>query len=742
MSGFLERLRVRPDRRKVYDLDDSDDDVNPLAELERILDYEMRCTLTNQTDSDNVAPEQVFVKQYLVKWKGLSYLHCSWVPEQEFEKAYKFNPRLRTSMNKFHSRMDGIRNNGDDFVAIRPEWTTVDRIIASRGEEDGKKYLVKFKELSYDECCWESESDISTFQNEIQRFKDINSGSRRDKYVENEINRKEFKQLDHTPDFLKGSLHPYQLEGLNFLRFSWSKRTHVILADEMGLGKTIQSIAFLASLFEENLAPHLVVVPLSTLRNWEKEFGTWAPHMNVVVYGGNSKARTVIREHEFYFKKMKSGQISGEKKQDRIKFDVLLTSYEMINIDIAVLKSIKWKCLIVDEGHRLKNKDSRLFSSLKQYKSKHRVLLTGTPLQVYKYEVHQSEKLNSLGKRKRNRKQMFEEYDLAGLEVSSDDETEPTNEQEPGQGNQTGKRPYRRKNRERSLSVLGFEKNERKVFLQTIMRYGVGNYDWKDFIKPLEQKTYEEIKDYGVLFLKHLIEDTEDSAPDYSDGVPKEGLKRDEVLARISLLMLVKEKSKFVEDHPTKPIFPNRILQRFPGLQSGNPWKEEHDKILLHGVSKHGFGKWVTILEDKKLGIKKLICEELNFPYTVMSAAEQASLPESSLNQKSDTPGNNNASANAGKKKTMIPYRDIMRKLGDFVRRRFSVLELALKYECAEEYYNLSPMESISENISRSLSVVGTEHDDVEMKDSEEKAEEDVDVKLKAAETDHVIVLD
>lgn len=117
----------------------------------------------------------------------------------------------------------------------------------------------------------------------------------------------------------EGLLHPYQLEGLNFLRFSWSKQTHVILADEMGLGnssivrtmwlhrsidllweafvfhtgkcvrfffpvvgKTIQSIALLASLFEENLIPHLVIAPLSTLRNWEREFATWAPQMNVV----------------------------------------------------------------------------------------------------------------------------------------------------------------------------------------------------------------------------------------------------------------------------------------------------------------------------------------------------------------------------------------------------------------------------------------------------------------------------
>lgn len=200
---------------------------------------------------------------------------------------------------------------------------------------------------------------------------------------------------------IKGTLHPYQLEGLNFLRFSWSKQTHVILADEMGLGKslsslsfsflvrhrrlvfclvsgkTIQSIAFLASLFEENIYPHLVVAPLSTLRNWEREFATWAPQMNIVctlycsiylhhlsvcpewkltlqvMYVGSAQARSVIREYEFYFpknhkkiKKKKSGLLVSESKQDRIKFDVLLTSYEMINLDSASLKPIKWECMV------------------------------------------------------------------------------------------------------------------------------------------------------------------------------------------------------------------------------------------------------------------------------------------------------------------------------------------------------------------------------------------------------------
>ncbi|XP_010526237.1 PREDICTED: CHD3-type chromatin-remodeling factor PICKLE-like [Tarenaya hassleriana] len=1192
MSSLVERLRLRTDRRPIYNLDDSDDDdfvpkkdrtleqveaivradakenacqacgesanliscntctyayhakclvppvkgpapenwrcpecVSPLSEMEKMLDCEVRPTVPNDDqDSSTAAPKQIFVKQYLVKWKGLSYLHCTWVPEQEFQRAYKSNPRLRTRVNNFHRQMASANNNEDDFVAIRPEWTTVDRIIARRGEDDEKEYLVKYKELSYDECYWESESDISAFQNEIQRFNDINSRSRRVKEVEHKSNPKEFQQFDHSPVFLRGSLHPYQLEGLNFLRFSWLKQTHVILADEMGLGKTIQSIAFLASLFEENLAPHLVVAPLSTLRNWEREFATWAPHMNVVMYFGAAQARAIIREHEFYFpkghqkiKKKKSGQISGETKQDRIKFDVLLTSYEMINLDTAVLKPIKWECMIVDEGHRLKNKDSKLFSSLKQYASNHRVLLTGTPLQnnldelfmlmhfldagkfvsleefqeefkdinqeeqisrlhkmlaphllrrvkkdvmkdmppkkelilrvdlssqqkeyykailtrnyqvltrkggaqislinvvmelrklcchpymlegvdpniedpneayrqllessgklqlldkmmvklkeqghrvliytqfqhmldlledyctyknwlyeridgkvggaerqiridrfnaknsnrfcfllstragglginlatadtviiydsdwnphadlqamarahrlgqtnkvmIYrlitrgtieermmqmtkkkmvlehlvvgklktqninqeelddiirygskelfadendeagksgkihyddaaidklldrdhvdaeeasmddeeengflkafkvanfeyidesdaaaqeaerlaaesktsignsdrtsyweellkdKYEVHRDEELNSLGKRKRSRKQMvpIEEDDLAGFEdVSSDGEdecyeTELTDGETAGQGNPSGRRPYRRRARDnseptplmegegRSFRVLGFNQSQRAVFVKTLMRYGIGNCDWKEFVPRLKQKTYEEIKEYGTLFLKHIVEDIDESSPTFSDGVPKEGLRIEDVLVRIAILGLIQEKVKFTEDHPTKPIFSDRILEQFPGLRiPGKVWKEEHDKIMLRAVLKHGYGRWQAIVDDKELGIQELICKELNLPFANLAAAEQAGYQGQNGSGNSNSEAHNNsASYDGGQGSSMLIYRDMQRRLVEFVKKRVLLLERALNLEYADEYYGVVP---------------------------------------------------
>ncbi|KAG0504100.1 hypothetical protein HPP92_004172 [Vanilla planifolia] len=323
--AFHQKCLIHP--RKASNIDDwsCPECVNPLNEVDKILDYEVRATAA-VTDVLPSGSKRIGGKHYLVKWKGLSYLHCTWVPEEEFRKACKVNPRLRTRLNTFQKQMASMDNTEDDWIGIRPEWTTVDRIIATRKTGDEREYFVKWKELPYDECSWEVESDISIFQMQIERFNSIRLRgdkklNNRSKYLNHDMDpvpKKEFQHFEKSPDFLSGGvLHQYQLEGLNFLRYSWSKSTHVILADEMGLGKTIQSIAFLASLFVDSLSPHLVIAPLSTLRNWEREFLTWAPQMNV----------------------------------------------------------------IVDEGHRLKNKESKLFLQLKLFNAKHRVLLTGTPLQ-------------------------------------------------------------------------------------------------------------------------------------------------------------------------------------------------------------------------------------------------------------------------------------------------------------------------------------------------------------------------
>lgn len=77
----------------------------------------------------------------------------------------------------------------------------------------------------------------------------------------------------------------------------------MILSDEMGLGKTIQTISFLTYLFNQHalFGPFLLVVPLSTMTSWQKEFAQWAPEMNVVVYLGDVSSRTMVGGPSFHF---------------------------------------------------------------------------------------------------------------------------------------------------------------------------------------------------------------------------------------------------------------------------------------------------------------------------------------------------------------------------------------------------------------------------------------------------------
>ena len=95
---------------------------------------------------------------------------------------------------------------------------------------------------------------------------------------------------------------------------AWCKENSVILADEMGLGKTIQTISFLNYLFhaQQLYGPFLVVVPLSTMAAWQKEFAQWAPNINVVTYIGDMTSRDLVI---FFFFQILSCQTERRRKQ-------------------------------------------------------------------------------------------------------------------------------------------------------------------------------------------------------------------------------------------------------------------------------------------------------------------------------------------------------------------------------------------------------------------------------------------
>ncbi|EGI69818.1 Chromodomain-helicase-DNA-binding protein Mi-2-like protein [Acromyrmex echinatior] len=419
------------------------------GEVAKILTWrwkESSDTPSEEPSTSKAAPKQRKMREFFVKWADMSYWHCDWITELQLDvfhplmyrnyyRKYDMDepPKLEEPLDESDSRVKRLKEqdgatNRDEYnleerfyrYGVRPEWLGVHRGINHRLQRDGRAtYLVKWRELGYDQATWENEhEDIPGLKQAIEYYLDLRaanccdvSSSRKGKkgkgkksktrelIDDEERTPKRYtpppdkpttdlkKKYERQPEYLDQTgmqLHHYQLEGLNWLRYSWGQGIDTILADEMGLGKTIQTITFLYSLYKEGhcKGPFLVSVPLSTIINWEREFETWAPDFYCVTYVGDKDSRIVIRENELSFEEgaVRSGRAS-KIRSSSIKFNVLLTSYELISIDSACLGSIDWAVLVVDEAHRLKSNQSKFFRLLASYNIAYKLLLTGTPLQ-------------------------------------------------------------------------------------------------------------------------------------------------------------------------------------------------------------------------------------------------------------------------------------------------------------------------------------------------------------------------
>ncbi|KAK7909646.1 hypothetical protein WMY93_014330 [Mugilogobius chulae] len=350
-------------------------------------------------------------REFFVKLAGQSYWHCTWITELQLEIFHSVmyrNYQRKTDMDEPPSLDYGSGTEDENGVVksekrrakdpqyammedkfykygIKPEWMIIHRIINhSVDKKNMYHYLVKWRDLTYDQCTWERDDmDIPDFEIYKAAY-----WRHRDNIMKEEDpdKPKKIRNRNLNEDEEDGSIP----SPVNDPTIKYEEQpdfgTDTILADEMGLGKTIQTIVFLYSLFKEGhtKGPFLVSAPLSTIINWEREFEMWAPDFYVVTYTGDKDSRAIIRENEFSFddSAVKGGKKTFKVRREApIKFHVLLTSYELVTIDQTALKSIDWACLVVDEAHRLKNNQSKFFRRLNDYKINHKLLLTGTPLQ-------------------------------------------------------------------------------------------------------------------------------------------------------------------------------------------------------------------------------------------------------------------------------------------------------------------------------------------------------------------------
>ncbi len=163
------------------------------------------------------------------------------------------------------------------------------------------------------------------------------------------------------PEGFKGELRPYQKAGYNWMQFLHKYKFGGCLADDMGLGKTVQTLAMLQSQKEKGLdAASLLVMPTSLIYNWEMEANKFTPNLRVLVYTGTNRE--------------KDASIFSD-------YDLVLTSYGIIRLDLEILKSYYFHYIILDESQAIKNPNSNIAKAVKKLNSRFRLILTGTPLE-------------------------------------------------------------------------------------------------------------------------------------------------------------------------------------------------------------------------------------------------------------------------------------------------------------------------------------------------------------------------
>jgi superfamily II DNA or RNA helicase len=161
---------------------------------------------------------------------------------------------------------------------------------------------------------------------------------------------------------LVAQLRPYQVAGVTWLAALAQRGGHGLLADDMGLGKTLQALAFCAWLraTEQTPAPALVICPTSLVTNWLREAARFTPHLRTLDYTGPDRAA---------------------RRAEIARADLVVTSYALLRRDIETLRTENFGLVALDEAQHIKNRGSQNAQGAKMLRARHRLILTGTPLE-------------------------------------------------------------------------------------------------------------------------------------------------------------------------------------------------------------------------------------------------------------------------------------------------------------------------------------------------------------------------
>jgi len=225
-------------------------------------------------------------------------------------------------------------------------------------------WLTQYSELIAFSENHDGGDEISIRKHHLALVEELNRENLAQLTISNKL--EQLRTFDHLedhpmPEGFMGELRPYQKAGYNWMHFLKKYGFGGCLADDMGLGKTSQALAMLQSQKESNpMQPSLVIVPTSLVYNWELEARKFTPNLRVFAYIGTQR----------------------DKKTEHFNdYDVIITSYGIVRIDIELLKKYFFNYVILDESQAIKNPGSNVAKAVRELYCRHRLVLTGTPIE-------------------------------------------------------------------------------------------------------------------------------------------------------------------------------------------------------------------------------------------------------------------------------------------------------------------------------------------------------------------------
>ncbi len=438
------------------DEDDQGDNILIGTIIARLTDtpknWDVRCEVMNTSEVQNGSlwydasamnnkDTYELEERYLVKWAELSHIHCTWEKENDLlGQSSNAESQLR-AFNRI--QVDGFRYDAsercegeffDDRLLVVERILEIQhpngnmQVILDKKHPDyaigtGRQFLIKWGNSQYTNSTYEHERDLVMmnihFETQVNLFMKYSKKPTPDAFRKNILKenrqmrqmKKNIKSKGDIQDYVKelrtkqfangGQLRDYQAEGVAWLVGNHVNGKSMILADEMGLGKTIQTAAYLTILKESFgiRGPFLIIVPLSTVTQWQRALTTWTD-INTILYTGTAADRAIIREYEFAFECDRPGRIRnnqnflrhchkmntrGYQGKKLWMIEAVVTTPEIFGAkDKSELLHIDWETLIIDEAHsKLKQMGSKFAMAMRDEKFLYQrcLLLTGTPIQ-------------------------------------------------------------------------------------------------------------------------------------------------------------------------------------------------------------------------------------------------------------------------------------------------------------------------------------------------------------------------